>query len=151
MLGKVSAVSPVYLTEPVGMEEGADLFHNLCVKMTADRAPASFKESLQSVEEEIGRQRVERSSDHPHLPRAIDIDILLVEGTEEEWPPSRECEHASYVVYPLSDLIEPPDFVSVSSWREWRSKVPAEQILGIVDYDWPESWARISVPPRESI
>ncbi|MDG7046268.1 MAG: 2-amino-4-hydroxy-6-hydroxymethyldihydropteridine diphosphokinase [Nitrososphaerota archaeon] len=70
---KVTAISTVYLTEPVGMKNST-AFYNCVVKAESDHDPYFLKTSiLRDLEGSLGRVRsTDRYSD-----RVIDIDLLL--------------------------------------------------------------------------
>ncbi|MDG7044546.1 MAG: 2-amino-4-hydroxy-6-hydroxymethyldihydropteridine diphosphokinase [Nitrososphaerota archaeon] len=69
----VTAISTVYLTEPIGMNNAA-AFYNCVVKAESDSDPYFLKTSiLRDLEGSLGRVRsTDRYSD-----RVIDIDLLL--------------------------------------------------------------------------
>jgi len=144
--GHVVAVSPVYLTEPVGMESEANLFCNLCVILKADFEREVLKSKLKQIEREVGRERTDRQDGEAYAPRTIDIDILFSSDSEGC---SEECISAAYVVIPLSDLIDPPPFIPFSSRAEWRASVDRTQIKERVDYDWPDAWRETEFEPFE--
>ncbi|HLF15054.1 MAG TPA: 2-amino-4-hydroxy-6-hydroxymethyldihydropteridine diphosphokinase [Bacteroidota bacterium] len=73
-VARVTAVSSVYETEPVGME-GADDFLNMAVGIETDDDPPLLLVKLRKIEKTMGR----KPSSH-HGPRIIDIDILLYRG-----------------------------------------------------------------------
>lgn len=67
----LQAVSDVYETEPVGFREQPD-FLNLTVSLTSTLAPQALLAAIQSIERDLGRERIVRFG-----PRTLDIDILL--------------------------------------------------------------------------
>jgi 2-amino-4-hydroxy-6-hydroxymethyldihydropteridine diphosphokinase len=73
-IARVTAVSSVYETEPVGME-GADDFLNMAVGIETDDDPPLLLVKLRKIEKTMGR----KPSSH-HGSRIIDIDILLYRG-----------------------------------------------------------------------
>lgn len=146
-IGHVISVSPVYLTQPIGMDCEADPFFNLCVILEADFVREDFKTKLKEIEREVGRERTNRESEDTFAPRTIDIDILFTESSNQY---SEECLSCAYVVIPLSDLIDPPPFLPFSSRSQWRESVDRSQIKGRVDYEWPESWREKTFEPFDS-
>ena len=55
-LGEIAAASPIYETEPIGMEKGADRFFNGAVLLLTELAPEELKTGLQEdVEKALGR------------------------------------------------------------------------------------------------
>lgn len=74
-LGEVAAVSPIYETEPVGMEEGAGRFFNGAVLLLTELEPEELKiRLLEDVEKALGRVHL---SGETWLSRPIDVDIAL--------------------------------------------------------------------------
>jgi 2-amino-4-hydroxy-6-hydroxymethyldihydropteridine diphosphokinase len=73
-IARITAVSSVYETEPVGMEE-ADDFLNIAVEIDTEDDPPLLLAKLRTIEKALGRKPSARS-----VPRTIDIDILLYRG-----------------------------------------------------------------------
>lgn len=135
---QLKAISPVYLTEPVGMKPGADRFHNLCILLETTLSPDELKQKLRAVEHDMGRRRPEREEGEPYEPRRIDIDILTYNPVPDGFDPSGEIVDCGYVVYPLADLMDPPESLDVETREEWRQRCDDDSILGTVDYEWPD-------------
>lgn len=99
---RVIAVSPVYETEPWGVEDQPD-FLNLVALASTTRDPRGVLEACREVEKALGRVRRERWG-----PRAIDVDILLYDDLiwEEEdlVIPHPLILEREFVVAPLLDL-----------------------------------------------
>src|SRR5690348_15702107 len=65
-------VSPVYETEPVNCEPGADKFLNAVLEIDYDGDPTALLDHLIRIEESLGRKR-----DHDrNVSRIIDLDLL---------------------------------------------------------------------------
>lgn len=132
-------ISPVYRTRPVEMEPGSSNFHNLCVKVRTDLEPARLKEVLNEIEEKCGRDR-SREAEDPEVYRArtLDVDILLYEPETQGFTPHEQVLDQAFVVFPLSDIREPPPLEGVpSDPASWRSQCDESVILEVVSYDWP--------------
>lgn len=103
----LEAVSPVYRTAPWGVEDQPD-FLNLCVQIETGLAPEALLAVCKAVEAAMGRQVRERWG-----PREIDVDILLMAGTEMETPeltlPHPRMLQRRFVLAPLADLV--PDWI----------------------------------------
>jgi 2-amino-4-hydroxy-6-hydroxymethyldihydropteridine diphosphokinase len=98
----ISAISPVYETEPVGLSSGGDFF-NIVVKAETRLAPSDLLPKLKSIEQALGR-----AHDTHMKPREIDIDVLLYEnethrGVTIEVPHPKLTERR-FVLVPLNDL-----------------------------------------------
>lgn len=109
-LGEVAAVSPVYETEPVGMEAGAGRFFNGAVLLLTELDPDDLKEGLLELEKALGRVHL---PGEVWLSRPVDVDIALwgdtvgsILGRPIPDPGILEYVH---VALPLSDLA--PDFI----------------------------------------
>jgi 2-amino-4-hydroxy-6-hydroxymethyldihydropteridine diphosphokinase len=110
-MGEIAAVSPIYETEPVGLEKGAGKFFNGAVLLLTELAPEELKICLQDV--------VEKSLGRVHLPgeawlsRPIDVDIALwgnTVGTILGRPvPDPDILRFVHVALPLADLA--PDLI----------------------------------------
>lgn len=104
----VEAVSSLYLTEPVGMEN-QPRFTNLVIKLETELPPAELRRVCHEIEVELGGRR-ERQ---PMGPRTIDIDIILygdrrLVSAELTIPHPRMLERA-FVLEPLVEIS--PDVV----------------------------------------
>lgn len=101
---KVKAVSPVYLTAPVGDSNQPD-FWNLAVEMDNDEPPQKVQGALRFIEEILGRHR---DAQRPYGPRSVDLDLVLVEGLAGSFGalelPSPLVAKESFVAVPLADL-----------------------------------------------
>jgi 2-amino-4-hydroxy-6-hydroxymethyldihydropteridine diphosphokinase len=105
-IGDVVKVSPVYETEPVGMEFGTENFYNmvLSIQIPSSITPVALLQEIKIFEKSMGRVF------HPdqYLPRTIDIDILLagsrVIKTEGLVIPHREMSYRAFVLIPLKEI-----------------------------------------------
>ncbi len=101
-LGRVTALSPLYQTEPQGMP-GAEDFLNLAAALETDMEPQAL---LAAVKEQERRQG--RSPGEPMRPRPIDVDILLAGGLVLSSPaltiPHPRLAQRRFVLAPLADI-----------------------------------------------
>ena len=101
-LGRVSAVSPVYETEPVEFT-AQPWFLNCAVAIETDLTPQQLMAAILRIEEEMGRRRVQKKG-----PRSIDIDILLFDDlvleSEELTIPHPAMHQRRFVLEPLADI-----------------------------------------------
>jgi len=109
-LGEIAAVSPVYETEPVGLEEGAGKFFNGAVLLLTELSPETLKTCLRDdVEQALGRVHL---SGETWLSRPIDVDIALWGDTVGiilgRRVPDPDILRFVHVALPLADLA--PDF-----------------------------------------
>ena len=124
---KVTGVSSVYKTAPVGFADQPD-FYNLVAEVETDRSPQALLGACLGIEAAIGRVRTFRNA-----PRLIDIDVLLAEGTKmneaELTLPHPRMMERGFVLIPLRELY--PDGVALGVNF-------AEQALAVEDQgvDW---------------
>jgi 2-amino-4-hydroxy-6-hydroxymethyldihydropteridine diphosphokinase len=101
--GRVTAVSPLYETEPVGFKGGGD-FLNMVISVETILSPSDFLEKLMMLESAGGRVR----SETRNISRTIDIDILLFDNEviyERSLTIPHPRMHARrFVLVPLNDL-----------------------------------------------
>jgi 2-amino-4-hydroxy-6-hydroxymethyldihydropteridine diphosphokinase len=108
-LEDVTAVSPVYETEPVGGPAGQGPYLNMVVELDTGRSPRELLEVARRLEEAAGRVRAVH-----HGPRTLDVDVLLVDELVVDEPdlvvPHPRLWERRFVLAPLADLA--PDLVS---------------------------------------
>jgi 2-amino-4-hydroxy-6-hydroxymethyldihydropteridine diphosphokinase len=75
---RVLASSSVYDTDPVGEVLDQPSFLNACVSVQTDLGPLELLDTVKRVERELGRE-LEAPR---HGPRAIDIDVLMLDAIE---------------------------------------------------------------------
>ena len=100
---QVEAVSPYYVTAPVGYLDKPD-FINLCVRLSCNLSPEALLGVCLGIESALGRERTFRNA-----PRVIDIDVLLFEGqersTEELTVPHPRLFERAFALVPLQDIM----------------------------------------------
>lgn len=99
---KITAVSSLYLTEPVGYED-QPWFHNCVAELETDLSPAELLGTLQGIENALGRVRTVRWG-----PRTVDLDILLYDreriDTDTLTIPHPRMEERAFVMVPLAEI-----------------------------------------------
>lgn len=107
----VTAVSPVYESEPVGGPDDQGPYLNLVVELAVPIAidPYRLLEECRRLEAAAGRVRTVRWG-----PRTLDVDILWIDGCVVDDPeltvPHSRWRQRRFVMAPLADLA--PDLVS---------------------------------------
>ncbi len=101
-LGKVTAVSSFYETEPVDFLD-QPWFLNCVVLLETDILPETLLQRLLEIERALGRERLQ-----PKGPRLIDIDILLF-GDQIIHEPGLTIPHTAlherrFVLEPLAEI-----------------------------------------------
>lgn len=102
-LGRVVA-SPVYETEPVGCEPGAQSFYNAVVEIECSGSAEQLLQELRGIEERFGRP-----ANHAHnVSRAIDLDLLYFADQRIDTPelrvPHPRLSQRRFVLAPLADI-----------------------------------------------
>lgn len=101
LFGEVQC-SPIYESEAVGF--AGSNFYNLVVKIETGQTVAALSKTLRRIEDAAGRDR----SQPKFSPRALDIDILLVDNFVGEFDgiklPRDEILKNAFVLLPLSDI-----------------------------------------------
>jgi 2-amino-4-hydroxy-6-hydroxymethyldihydropteridine diphosphokinase len=104
---EIEAVSSFYRTKPWGVTDQPD-FVNACVRASTALAPLDLLDLVQATEKAMGRRPTRRWG-----PRAIDIDILFMEGAP--WRdarltlPHEGILNRAFVLLPLAEIA--PDLV----------------------------------------
>lgn len=97
---RVKAVSPVYETEPWGVEPGSQpTFFNAVLLVRTTLPPASLMERAHAVEEAFARVRDEQWG-----PRTLDVDIVAYQGVLSDDPaltlPHPRAHERAFVLVP---------------------------------------------------
>jgi 2-amino-4-hydroxy-6-hydroxymethyldihydropteridine diphosphokinase len=101
---KVLAVSPVYETEPWGVEPGSQAtYFNAVVLVRTSLPPGSLLERGHAIEEALERVREERWG-----PRTIDVDIVAYQDVVSDDPrltlPHPRAHERAFVLVPWHDI-----------------------------------------------
>lgn len=106
--GDLTAVSPLYETDPVGGPDGQARYLNAVVELCTRDTPRELLERCAALEAAAHRVRTVRFG-----PRTLDADVLLVEGEAVDEPdlqvPHPRMWERRFVLAPLRDL--DPDLV----------------------------------------
>lgn len=138
---RITAVSPVYSTEPWGDSEQSS-FLNICATATTHHSPHEFLDHVKEIEREMGRVVTRHWG-----PRLIDIDILfydhLVMSDERLTIPHPYIAERAFVLAPLADLA--PEF------KHPQTGLTVRQMLEQVDTDGVERLFEMPLPaqPRD--
>jgi 2-amino-4-hydroxy-6-hydroxymethyldihydropteridine diphosphokinase len=101
---EVLASSSVYETEPVGLVLEQRDFYNACLRVRTALAPETLLDACKTVERELGRPE----GGVRHGPRPIDVDVLLLGGSEHSSGrlslPHPEVRSRRFVLVPLLEL-----------------------------------------------
>lgn len=96
------AVSPVYLTTPVGKLDQPD-FHNLVLEVESTLTARTLLERGQAVEDAYGRERLELNG-----PRTVDVDLVQVGPLQIDEPdlkvPHPRAHERAFVLVPWADI-----------------------------------------------
>jgi 2-amino-4-hydroxy-6-hydroxymethyldihydropteridine diphosphokinase len=110
---RVTGVSSLYTTEPVGYREQED-FINAVIAIETERSPEDLLAVCRSLESRMGRDRTVRWG-----PRTIDLDILLYGDATVDDPgltiPHPQMQFRKFVLIPLAEIA--PDAVHPRTMR----------------------------------
>lgn len=110
---KVTAVSKVYETKPVGFVDQDD-FLNIAVEIETELTAQNILGACLGIEAGLGRIRNIKNG-----PRVIDIDLLLCENEKYDTPslvlPHPRMFEREFVLRPLLDI----EFINPLFDREW--------------------------------
>lgn len=123
---RVTGVSGVFETDPVGGPDDQGPYLNLVVEVDTTLDPFQLLERCLAVEQAGGRERAVRWG-----PRTIDVDVLLygdvrIESPELTLPHPRMWERR-FVLEPLADLA--PDRLS----KDWSDRLPSSGVRRVGD------------------
>jgi GTP cyclohydrolase I len=111
----VERVSRFYESPSIGGPEDAPEFFNAAAYVCTELPPVELRETLRSIEAELGRER----SDDPNAPRRIDLDIAYygeVELDVDGWVlPDPMAATAAHVAVPIAEVA--PDWIHPSDGR----------------------------------
>jgi 2-amino-4-hydroxy-6-hydroxymethyldihydropteridine diphosphokinase len=103
-LGRVTARSSLYSTEPVGFAE-QPRFVNAVVALETALEPRELLKKLLGIEKEFGR---DRSASILNGPRTLDLDILLIGHLQVNEPglvlPHPRLAERAFVLFPLYEI-----------------------------------------------
>jgi 2-amino-4-hydroxy-6-hydroxymethyldihydropteridine diphosphokinase len=127
-VGRVTAVSSLYETEPVEVTQ-QPWFLNGVIALETSLTPQQLMSAILRIEEAMGRRRVQKKG-----PRIIDIDILLFGETildsEEVVIPHPAMHERRFVLEPLAEIApEARHPLLKKTILELRNALPAGQTV----------------------
>ena len=123
-LGKVTAVSSFYETEPVEFT-AQPWFLNAALALKSSLPPRELMAALLKIEQALGRQRTQ-----PKGPRTIDLDLLLIADEIIDSPeltiPHPAMHERRFVLEPLAEIApEAKHSLLKKTMRELLQALPA--------------------------
>jgi 2-amino-4-hydroxy-6-hydroxymethyldihydropteridine diphosphokinase len=139
-IGRVTGVSPVYETAPIGFQDQPQ-FLNAVVSLWTDLPPTLLLSALHRIEAERGRIRTFRFG-----PRTLDLDLLvyddLIIDDQTLTVPHPRLHERGFVLAPFADVA--PNLVHPSLKKTiaelWREREPTESGLALT----PDSIGRMA-------
>ncbi|MCZ7415086.1 MULTISPECIES: 2-amino-4-hydroxy-6-hydroxymethyldihydropteridine diphosphokinase [unclassified Streptomyces] len=125
---RVKAVSPVYETQPWGVDpESQPPYFNAVVLVKTTLPPSSLLERGQAIEEAFQRERSERWG-----PRTIDVDIVSYQDTVSGDPgltlPHPRAHERAFVLVPWHDVDPEAEVPGVGTVADLLRGVPREGV-----------------------
>ena len=103
-IGKVTAISPIYTSEPWGFES-ENGFYNIALTMESELSPLDLLQETQRIEKELGRTAKTTTT---YTDRIIDIDLIDYDNQIIDTPtltlPHKLMHQRNFVLYPLTDI-----------------------------------------------
>jgi 2-amino-4-hydroxy-6-hydroxymethyldihydropteridine diphosphokinase len=134
----ITAVSPVFSTEPWGMAEQPP-FLNICIAASTSLSPHKTLQFIKHIEHKMGRLPSSKWG-----PRLIDIDILfydsLILADEELTIPHPHMGERAFVLAPLATII--PDFrhpLTGETVLEMLEKIGVEGVDRLFEMPFPQN------------
>lgn len=129
---QVTAIAPLYETEPWGLKE-QEPFLNTVVQVETAYSPRELLSRLQGIENRLGRVRKEKWG-----PRTVDLDILLY-GHEVVNEPDLQIPHPyllqrAFVLVPLLDLDNGLTMPDGRFLRDFLPAVAEQKVNKISEY-----------------
>ena len=104
-IGRVTSLSSLYATQPVGFDS-ENSFLNAACRVSTRLQPLEVLESTQLIEKELGRKS--KSVNETYSDRIIDIDLLLFDNEIIEYPhlviPHPHLHERDFVLIPLEEI-----------------------------------------------
>lgn len=130
---EICSVSSLYETEPWGKTD-QPRFLNVSVGLETTLSPEVLLAKAQEIEKALGRVR------HEHWgARTIDVDILHVDGVEQNTPeltlPHPYMTERAFVLVPLAE-IAPTLVVQGKTVAAWRDVVGEKGVARVKTSDW---------------
>ncbi|GGX64740.1 2-amino-4-hydroxy-6-hydroxymethyldihydropteridine diphosphokinase [Streptomyces fructofermentans] len=132
---RVKAVSPVYETEPWGVEPGSQpTYFNAVIVLRTTLPPSSLLERAHAVEEAFHRVRDERWG-----PRTIDVDIVAYADVVSDDPvltlPHPRAHERAFVLAPWHDVEPEAQLPGHGSVAQLLAAVPDEGVAPRADLE----------------
>lgn len=125
----VTAVSPVYETEPVGTPEGSKDFLNAVVLLDTTLSARTLLERAHAIEAAYGR---EREDGVRNAPRTLDVDLIVVgdrlSDTDDLVLPHPRVQERAFVLIPWHDLEPDAEIPGVGPIAELLAGVGSDGI-----------------------
>ena len=121
---KVTAVSPLYASDPVGYADQPE-FINGVAALDTSLAPEELLHLLLKTETAFGRVRTFANG-----PRTLDLDLLFYDGLSRHSSQSLTLPHPRwrerpFVPAPLADLLAARELAPVTDWDDLRAELKA--------------------------
>lgn len=135
---KITAVAPLYETDPVDCPAGSQAFYNSLVELECGLSPHELRELTAQVERLSGRPELRERN----APRTLDLDLLycgdeVVDDAVLTIPHPRLVQRR-FVLAPLADIR--PAMVLPGQERDVRSLLRAlpkgDEVVQVMGVDW---------------
>ncbi|MGH3510011.1 MAG: 2-amino-4-hydroxy-6-hydroxymethyldihydropteridine diphosphokinase [Nocardioidaceae bacterium] len=124
----VTAVSPVYETEPVDAPEGSELFLNAVVLLDTTLAARTLLERALAIEDAYGRERTGEYA----APRTLDVDLVMVgdrrSDTDDLMLPHPKAAQRAFVLAPWHDVEPDAELLDAGPVSDLLAKIGTDGV-----------------------
>ena len=125
----VTAVSPVYETEPVDAPEGSKDFLNAVVLLDTTLSARTLLDRALAIEDAFGRERTGAAT----RPRTLDVDLIVVgdrrANDEDARPAAPQAHERAFVLAPWVDVEPDAEFPDLGPVAELLEKSGREGVV----------------------
>ena len=125
----VTRKSSLYKTKPIGRIDQPD-FINAAIEVEGNISPQNLHTSLQDIETQTGRIRMELNE-----PRTLDLDILLIDDlimkTKKLTVPHPRMHQRQFVIVPLFEINQKLDIPGIGSIDDILKSLPDQGVVKI--------------------
>jgi len=129
----LTAVSPVYETEPVDAPEGSSRFLNAVVLIDTTLSARTLLERALAIEDAFGRRRTEEAN----APRTLDVDLIAVgdrrSNTDDLVLPHPKADERAFVLAPWNDVEPDAELIDHGPVADLLEKVGTEGVRRLDD------------------
>ncbi len=125
----VTAVSPIYETDPVGAPDGSGSFLNIVVLADTTLSARTLLERAHAIEDAFGRERTSEAG----APRTLDMDLIVVGDRRSDADdlvlPHPRAHERAFVLAPWNDVEPDAELLDQGPVANLLEKVGRDGVL----------------------